>query len=114
MSKYKDRIVVINEPKKPSAFAVYRNTIVSSDGHKTYIGHTGEGIRKRAGRHVSQSGRAVYDEFHKEPTTLMIVEHLESARSEAHARQLEKQHIKREIKRVGSKLLNIQHAGKKK
>lgn len=107
------RVVVINEPAKPSNFAIYRATIVKSDGHKTYIGHTGEGIHKRAHRHATQRGRRVYEDFHKDPSALMIVEHLDSARSKSHARQLEQVHIKRELKRVGSNLLNVQHAKKK-
>lgn len=113
-AKHKDRVVIINEPAKTPAFSVYRITVVGSNGHKTYVGHTGEGICKRAHRHATQAGRTVYDAFHAEPSTLMVVEHLDGARSRSHARELEKKHIKRELKRVGDKLLNIQHAIPKK
>lgn len=110
---HKDRMVIINEPKKASTYAVYRVTLTTNEGHKTYIGQTSLGVRKRAQRHANQPGRAVYNEFHKDPSTLMIVEHLASARSKTHARQLEQQHIKRELKRVGDNLLNVQHTKKK-
>lgn len=112
-SKYGDRVVVINEPKRPSPYAVYRMTIISSVDHQTYVGFTGEGLRKRAHRHTTDPNRKVYDAFHAEPNTLMIVEHMDSAKTENHARVLEKRHIKREHKRVGNKLLNTQHTKKK-
>mgnify|MGYP005834845269 CR=1 FL=1 len=110
---HNNRVVVINEPNKPPVFSIYRATIIGSEGHKTYVGHTGEGIRKRARRHVTQKGRNVYEAFHAEPTTLMIVEHLDGARTRRHAREVEKKHIKRELKRVGNNLLNVRHATKK-
>ena len=108
-----NRIVVINEPKRKAKFEVYRVTLMNDNGHKTYVGFTSVGMRKRAQVHVDTPNRSVYDTFHESPSTLMVVEHLKGARTLDRARQLEKHYIKQERDRVGADLLNIQHTKKK-
>ncbi len=112
-NNFNNRLIVINEPKHPTPFSVYRVTIASSNGHKTYVGHTGESIHRRAYRHATMEGRNVYDAFHADPKSLMIVEHVTGARTRKHARELEQHHIQREHKRVGNNLLNVHHTKKK-